>query len=45
MGEFDQKTCSSQIAEAVKAIKADQERLKLQNEFFRKTRQPLDTKQ
>ena len=36
-GEFDQKTCSSQIAEAVKAIKADQESLKLQNEFFRKT--------
>jgi creatinine amidohydrolase len=45
LGEFDQKTWSSQIAEAIKAIKADQQALKLQNEFFEKTQHPLDTKQ
>jgi creatinine amidohydrolase len=45
LGEFDQKTWSSQIAEAIKAVKADKEALKLQNEFFEKTTHPLDTKQ
>jgi creatinine amidohydrolase len=45
LGEFDQKTWSSQIAEAVKAIKADDQSLKLQNEFFEKSQHPLDTKQ
>jgi len=45
LGEFDQKTWSSQIAEAIKAIKADQQALKLQNEFFEKTQHPLDTNQ
>jgi creatinine amidohydrolase len=45
LGEFDQKEWSRQIAEAIKAVKADQEALKLQNEFFEKTQHPLDTKQ
>ena len=45
LGEFDQKTWSSQIAEAIKAVKADTQALKLQNEFFEKTQHPLDTKQ
>jgi len=45
LGEFDQKEWSRQIVEAIKAIKADQEGLKLQNEFFEKTQHPLDTKQ
>jgi creatinine amidohydrolase len=45
LGAFDQKTWSSQIADAIKAIKADQQALKLQNEFFEKTQHPLDTKQ
>jgi len=45
LGEFDQKTWSSQIVEAIKAVKADQQALKLQNEFFEKTQHPLDTKQ
>ncbi|AXC10491.1 Creatinine amidohydrolase [Acidisarcina polymorpha] len=45
LGEFDQKSWSSQIAEAVKAIKVDEESLKLQNEFYEKTQHPLDTKQ
>jgi creatinine amidohydrolase len=42
LGEFDQKAWSKQIAEA---IKADDESLKLQNEFFEKAQHRLDTKQ
>ncbi|MGA9585115.1 MAG: creatininase family protein [Terracidiphilus sp.] len=45
LGEFDQKEWSRQIAEAIKAIKADDESLKLQNQFFEDARHPLDTKQ
>jgi creatinine amidohydrolase len=45
LGEFDQKEWSRQIAEAIKAIKADEESLKLQNQFFEDAKHPLDTKQ
>ncbi|WP_348261066.1 creatininase family protein [Telmatobacter sp. DSM 110680] len=45
LGEFDQKTWSREIAEALKAIKADDESLKLQNQFFEDSKHPLDTKQ
>ena len=45
LGEFDQKAWSQQIAEAIKAVKADQQSLKLQNEFCEKSQHPLDTKQ
>jgi creatinine amidohydrolase len=45
LGEFEQKSWSSQIAEAIKAIKADQESLKLQNQFFEDAQHPLETKQ
>jgi creatinine amidohydrolase len=45
LGEFDQKEWSHQIAEAIKAIKADNESLKLQNQFFEDAQHPLDTKQ
>jgi len=45
LGEFDQKAWSGQIAEAIKAIKADSESLRLQTEFFEKTQHPLDTRQ
>jgi len=45
LGAFDQKEWSRQIAEAIKAIKADQESLKLQNQFFEDSQHPLDTKQ
>lgn len=45
LGEFDQKHWSAAIAEAIKAIKADDESLKLQKEFFEKAQHPLDTKQ
>jgi creatinine amidohydrolase len=33
------------IVDAIKAVKADQESLRLQNEFFQKAQHPLDTKQ
>jgi creatinine amidohydrolase len=45
LGAFDQKEWSRQIAEAIKAIKADQVSLKLQNQFFEDSQHPLDTKQ
>jgi creatinine amidohydrolase len=45
LGEFDQKTWSRQIAEAIKGIKADQESLKLQNQFYEQSQHPIDTPQ
>jgi creatinine amidohydrolase len=45
LGEFDQKEWSRQIAAALKAIKADDVSLKLQNQFFEDAQHPLDTKQ
>jgi creatinine amidohydrolase len=45
LGEFDQKTWSTEIAAAIKAVKADQQALKIQNEYFEKISHPLDTKQ
>ena len=45
LGAFDQAEWARQIAEALKAIKADQESLKLQNQFFEESQHPLDTKQ
>jgi creatinine amidohydrolase len=45
LGAFDQKEWSRQIAEALKAIKADDVSLKLQNQFFEDAQHPLDTKQ
>ena len=45
LGEFDMKYWSEQIAQAIRAIKNDEESLRLQNEFYEKTQHPLDTKQ
>jgi creatinine amidohydrolase len=45
LGAFDQKEWSHQIAEAIKAIKADNESLRLQNQLFEDAQHPLDTKQ
>ena len=44
-GAAAQQYWSQKIAEALKAIKADTNSLKLQNEFFEKTQHPLDTPQ
>jgi creatinine amidohydrolase len=45
LGAFDQTEWSRQIAEAIKAIKADDVSLKLQNQFFEDTLHPVATKQ
>jgi creatinine amidohydrolase len=43
MGEFQMKAWVSAITEAVRAVKADEQSLKLQNEFYEKSQHPLDT--
>jgi len=45
LGEADMKLWVSTIAETIRAVKADDNSLRLQNEFFEKSRHPLDTKQ
>jgi creatinine amidohydrolase len=45
LGAFDMKTWSNKIAAAIRGIKADENSLKLQNEYFEKVKHPLDTKQ
>lgn len=45
LGEFDMKAAVQQTAETIRAVKADQESLRLQKEFFEKSHHPLDTKQ
>jgi creatinine amidohydrolase len=45
LGEFDQKVWAQQIAEAIKAIKADDASLKLQKQFYEDALHPIDTKQ
>ena len=45
LGEFDTKTAIDKTVEVIRAIKADEETLKLQKEFFEKTAHPLDTPQ
>ena len=44
LGEFDMETWTDELVTAIKAVKADTESLKLQNEFFEKASHPLDTK-
>ena len=45
LGEFDQKAWAQQIADALKAIKADNASFQLQNQFFEEAQHPLETKQ
>lgn len=44
-GEFDMKSWENGIANVIRAVKADQTSLELQNEFYQKAKHPLDTKQ
>ena len=44
LGEFAMKAWINAIAEATRAAKADDESLKLQNEFYEKSKHPLDTR-
>jgi creatinine amidohydrolase len=45
LGDFDMKAWTDQVANAIRAVKADQESLRLQNEFFEKSKHPVETKQ
>jgi creatinine amidohydrolase len=45
LGEFDMKAWAESIANAIRAIKADQVSPRLQEEFYRKSLMPTETKQ
>ena len=45
LGEFDMKAWAAGVANTIRAVKADQVSLRLQNEFYENARHPLDTKQ
>ena len=44
LGEFKMKAWQDAIVNSIRAVKADQDSLKIQNEFFEKVRHPLDTR-
>ena len=44
LGEWNMKGWIGGVVEAIRAIKADDASLKLQNEFFEKSKHPLDTR-
>ena len=43
LGEFQAKTWIDAIVQSIRAVKADQESLRLQNEFFERSKRPLET--
>lgn len=45
LGEMDMNAWVDGIVEAIRAVKADQTSLQLQNEFFQKSTHPVDTRQ
>jgi creatinine amidohydrolase len=45
LGEFAAKTWINGIVQAIRAVKADQASLRLQNEFYERSKRPLDTPQ
>ncbi len=45
LGEFETKTWIDAIVQTIRAVKADQESLRLQNEFFERSKNPLRTPQ
>jgi creatinine amidohydrolase len=45
LGAFDMNTWINSLADAFRAVKADQDTIRLQNEYFEKTKNPLATKQ
>lgn len=45
LGEYDMKKWIGQLVDAIRAVKADSESFKLQEEFFEKAKHPLDTRQ
>jgi creatinine amidohydrolase len=45
LGEWNMKAWVDSIVESIRAVKADEASLKLQNEFYEKSKHPLDTRQ
>jgi creatinine amidohydrolase len=45
LGEFDMKAWADGVANVIRAVKADRVSLRLQSEFFEKSRKPLETQQ
>ena len=45
LGEFEAKTWINAIVQSIRAVKADQESLRLQNEFYERSKHPLGTPQ
>jgi creatinine amidohydrolase len=45
LGKFQMDWWVDSVAKVIRAVKADQNSLRLQNEFYEKTQHPLDTKQ
>jgi creatinine amidohydrolase len=45
LGEFEARTWINGIVQAIRAVKADQESLRLQNEFYERSKHPLETPQ
>jgi creatinine amidohydrolase len=45
LGEFDMKAWVDGIANVIRSVKADDESLKLQNQFYEDAKHPLETKQ
>ena len=45
LGDFDMKAWQDAIANVIKAVKADNVSLELQNQFYKDAQHPLDTKQ
>jgi creatinine amidohydrolase len=44
LGDFEMKAWIAAIGEAIRAVKADDQSLKLQNEFYEKSTHPLETR-
>jgi creatinine amidohydrolase len=44
LGEWNMNNWIAAIVEAIRAVKADEQSLKLQNEFYEKSKHPLDTR-
>ncbi len=45
LGEYDIKAETNAVTEAIRAVKADSESMKLQQQFYEDAKHPLDTKQ
>jgi creatinine amidohydrolase len=45
LGEFDMKAWADDVANVIRAVKADQVSMRLQDEFYERSKRPLETRQ